>query len=151
MISLYRQKKDRQSVAFATSFAVSFPAFCCVLQSRRPREQPSYHSALFTSKMSGTPGTLRGTPSRGQGRGAIPFNTNSPAATGPSNIPRPVLETAHSTTGASEASGMSASRQKQTKRDEVRLPRLIALISRVYLPRASHRRSRHLFFIDLLP
>ncbi|OIW27010.1 CBS-domain-containing protein [Coniochaeta ligniaria NRRL 30616] len=68
--------------------------------------------------MSGTPGTLRGTPSRGQGRGAIPFTTNSPAATGPSSIPRPVLETAHSTTAASEASGMSASRQKQTKRDE---------------------------------
>jgi len=84
--------------------------------------------------MSGTPGTVRGTPSRGQGRGAIPFTTNSPATPGPSSIPRPVLETAHSTTAASEASGVSASRQKQTKRDEVRLMPLIAFRRGVYLP-----------------
>lgn len=71
-------------------------------------------------------GTMRGTPNRGQSRGAIPFQTNSP---GGSNIPRPVLEThashaaaAHSQLAPSEvASGVSASRQKQSKRDEVRL------------------------------
>ncbi|KAK0725147.1 mitochondrial ribosomal protein subunit S4 [Lasiosphaeris hirsuta] len=70
--------------------------------------------------MSATPGTLRGTPSRGQNqnRGAIPFA--SPSTT--SAIPRPVLETtaSHAAPAASEAgaSSMSASRQKQTKRDE---------------------------------
>ncbi|KAH8668765.1 ribosomal protein subunit S4 [Xylariales sp. PMI_506] len=64
-------------------------------------------------------GTMRGTPNRGQGRGAIPFNTGSPAA---SNIPRPVLDThtpSHPQPAPSEAaSGVSASRQKQSKRDE---------------------------------
>ncbi|KAH8888479.1 CBS-domain-containing protein [Thozetella sp. PMI_491] len=62
--------------------------------------------------------TLRGTPNRGQARGGIPFNTASPSA---SNIPRPVLENTHSTpTPASEVGGssVSASRQKQTRRDE---------------------------------
>lgn len=62
-------------------------------------------------------GTVRGTPNRGQGRGAIPF-ANSPAT---SNIPRPVLENTHSSNAAiSEAGGssVSASRQKQSKRDE---------------------------------
>ncbi|KAK1753144.1 hypothetical protein QBC47DRAFT_304874 [Echria macrotheca] len=66
--------------------------------------------------MSANPGTMRGTPGRGQGRGAIPF-TNSPST---SAIPRPVLDNNHpapaSETGAS--SSMSASRQKQSKRDE---------------------------------
>lgn len=56
-------------------------------------------------------GTMRGTPSR-QGRGNIPFAASSPAG---SNIPRPV-------DGQSEASSsVSASRQKQSKRDEVRI------------------------------
>ncbi|TVY84930.1 Meiotically up-regulated protein [Lachnellula suecica] len=62
-------------------------------------------------------GTLR-TPNRGgQARGTMPTFNNSPAA---SNIPRPALETHTSTTAPSEAGGstMSASRQKQTKRDE---------------------------------
>ena len=60
--------------------------------------------------------TLRGTPNRGQGRGAIPFN-GSPAT---SSIPRPVLE-GHASSMGSEAgaSSLSASRQKQSKRDEV--------------------------------
>ncbi|KAI0127584.1 hypothetical protein BJ170DRAFT_683419 [Xylariales sp. AK1849] len=65
-------------------------------------------------------GTMRGTPNRGQGRGAVPFNTNSPAG---SNIPRPVLE--HAASHASglpapseAASGVSTSRQKQSKKDE---------------------------------
>ncbi|KAH9904394.1 hypothetical protein F4778DRAFT_770356 [Xylariomycetidae sp. FL2044] len=66
-------------------------------------------------------GTLRGTPNRGQGRGTLPFNTGSPAN---SNIPRPVLEShGHSSHSqqppvSETASGVSASRQKQTKRDE---------------------------------
>ncbi|KAI0394444.1 hypothetical protein F5Y17DRAFT_466287 [Xylariaceae sp. FL0594] len=61
-------------------------------------------------------GTMRGTPNRGQSRGAIPFATNSPAA---SHIPRPTIESHHSQPAPSEAaSGVSASRQKQSKRDE---------------------------------
>lgn len=78
---------------------------------------PSY----VNNAMSGN--TLRGTPGRGQGRGAIPFN-GSPAT---SSIPRPVLESAHSshagsTSEAGGGSSVSASRQKQSKRDEVRYP-----------------------------
>ncbi|WDK13292.1 hypothetical protein CGRA01v4_04573 [Colletotrichum graminicola] len=67
--------------------------------------------------------TLRGTPNRGQARGSIPF-TQSPSVTGPatpstsSGIPRPVLET-QATQSEVGGSGVSASRQKQTKRDEV--------------------------------
>ncbi|KAM0553937.1 hypothetical protein ACHAPJ_007288 [Fusarium lateritium] len=57
--------------------------------------------------------THRGTPTRNQGRGAIPF-TNSPSG-GPSSIPRPVLEPSPPT---DTGSAVSASRQKQTKRDE---------------------------------
>ncbi|UNI17438.1 hypothetical protein JDV02_003781 [Purpureocillium takamizusanense] len=56
-------------------------------------------------------GTMRGTPNRNQNRGAIPF-ANSPA--GGSNIPRPVLDSQPSETSSS----VSASRQKQSKRDE---------------------------------
>ncbi|KAH6686780.1 hypothetical protein F5X68DRAFT_207923 [Plectosphaerella plurivora] len=65
--------------------------------------------------------TLRGTPNRGPSRGAIPF-ANSPS-TG-SSIPRPVLETVDSSklsdAGAVPpvGSSVSASRQKQSKRDE---------------------------------
>lgn len=55
-------------------------------------------------------GTMRGTPNR-QGRGNIPFQ-NSPVN---SAIPRPVLDSQPSETSSS----VSASRQKQTKRDEV--------------------------------
>ncbi|KAK4446565.1 hypothetical protein QBC34DRAFT_305012 [Podospora aff. communis PSN243] len=65
--------------------------------------------------MSANPGTVRGTPGRGQGRGAIPF-ANSPSG---SAIPRPVLETNHPTPSSEAgASSMSASRAKQSKRDE---------------------------------
>lgn len=72
--------------------------------------------------MSANPGTMRGTPNRGQGRGAIPF-ANSPSTTttttAGSAIPRPVLESTHATTSSEAgASSMSASRAKQTKRDE---------------------------------
>ncbi|KAI2616875.1 CBS and PB1 domain-containing protein [Hypoxylon sp. NC1633] len=63
-------------------------------------------------------GTMRGTPSRGQSRGANPFGPGSPAN---SNIPRPVLEShghSHQPAPSEAASGISASRQKQSKRDE---------------------------------
>ncbi|KAM5388840.1 hypothetical protein ACJA88_000704 [Fusarium oxysporum] len=56
--------------------------------------------------------TYRGTPTRNQGRGAVPF-TNSPS--GGSSIPRPVLEPSPPT---ETGSAVSASRQKQSKRDE---------------------------------
>ncbi|KAM7207895.1 hypothetical protein V8F20_001689 [Naviculisporaceae sp. PSN 640] len=66
--------------------------------------------------MSTNPGTMRGTPGRGQGRGNIPF-ANTPTS---SAIPRPVLETTHtpSSDAGAASSSLSASRQKQTKRDE---------------------------------
>ena len=72
--------------------------------------------------MSVNPGTLRGTPSRNQGRGSVPFpNNNSPAPAGASSaIPRPVLETPPAAASEVGGSSLSASRQKQTKRDEVR-------------------------------
>ncbi|KAI5466839.1 hypothetical protein BGZ63DRAFT_398469 [Mariannaea sp. PMI_226] len=57
--------------------------------------------------------TFRGTPTRQQGRGAIPF-ANSP---GGSSIPRPVLEQ-QQPQPAESSSSVSASRQKQSKRDE---------------------------------
>lgn len=57
---------------------------------------------------------MRGTPSRGQGRGNLPTFNNSPA----SNIPRPALDT-HASSSEAGTSTMSASRQKQSKRDEV--------------------------------
>ncbi|KAI0104639.1 hypothetical protein GGR51DRAFT_521616 [Nemania sp. FL0031] len=66
-------------------------------------------------------GTVRGTPNRGQGRGTVPFGSSSSPVH--SNIPRPTLEShghsSHSQPAPSEtASGVSASRQKQSKRDE---------------------------------
>ena len=66
--------------------------------------------------MSAAGGTFRGTPGRGQGRGQVPAFENSP-----SNIPRPKLESQQSSAMQSEngTSALSASRQKQTKRDEV--------------------------------
>ncbi|KAJ4291345.1 hypothetical protein N0V88_006353 [Collariella sp. IMI 366227] len=64
--------------------------------------------------MSANPGTVRGGPNRTQGRGAIPFQ--NPAT--PSGIPRPVLETTATASSDAGVSSVSASRQKQTKRDE---------------------------------
>ena len=66
--------------------------------------------------MSVPAGTLRSTPGRGQGRGQVPAFENSP-----SNIPRPKLESHPGSIIQSETatSTLSASRQKQTKRDEV--------------------------------
>lgn len=62
-------------------------------------------------------GTMRGTPSRSGGRGQAPLGS-SPANN--SGIPRPVIETHHAPPPPSDvASGVSASRQKQSKRDEV--------------------------------
>ena len=71
----------------------------------------------ITNKMS--TGTFRSTPTnRGQGRGQLPNFESSP-----SNIPvpRPKLETHGNSTIGSEAgtSTLSASRAKQSKRDEV--------------------------------
>jgi hypothetical protein len=65
-------------------------------------------------------GTMRGTP---KGRGTVPTFSNSPA----SNIPRPAFES-HPSASQSEAGGstMSASRQKQSKRDEVCLAQLLS-------------------------
>ncbi|KAI1103017.1 CBS and PB1 domain-containing protein [Jackrogersella minutella] len=76
--------------------------------------------------MSGS--TMRGTPSRGGNRQPAPFSgpAGSPAN---SNIPRPVLEThggggggggghSHQPAPSDAASGISASRQKMSKRDE---------------------------------
>lgn len=71
-----------------------------------------------TATMSANPGTMRGTPSRNSGRGAIPFATSTPPTN--SAIPRPVLETTHTPTSETGASSsLTASRAKQTKRDEV--------------------------------
>ncbi len=72
---------------------------------------------LVSAIMSAAGGTFRGTPNRGQGRGQVPVFENSP-----SNIPRPKLESQASSTIQSDngMSTLSASRQKQSKRDEVR-------------------------------
>jgi len=92
---------------------------------RKRLETPTSHLLNHVTEpitlpiMAANSGTMRGTPSRGQGRGQLPAFSNSPAA---SNIPRPAFETQTSVSAIqSEAGGatMSASRQKQTKRDEV--------------------------------
>jgi hypothetical protein len=82
-----------------------------------PRNQsalsiPHFHRDTTLLKMASS-GTMRGTP---KGRGTVPAFANSPA----SSIPRPAYET-HASGSQSEAGGstMSASRQKQSKRDEV--------------------------------
>ena len=95
------------------------------LQSHRPLNVvllalvPLVHSAIIIIViMSAAGGTYRGTPNRGQGRGQVPVFENSP-----SNIPRPKLESHASSTMQSDSTGtstLSASRQKQAKRDEVR-------------------------------
>lgn len=80
--------------------------------------------------------TMRGTPSRGpgDGRGRIPTFNHSPAPG--SGIPRPVLEPQRESYAAnSEVGGsstVSASRQKQSKRDEVSLLWFTATQSRDY-------------------
>ncbi|KAI9777690.1 MAG: hypothetical protein M1839_008609 [Geoglossum umbratile] len=60
-------------------------------------------------------GTFRSTPGRGQGRAQIPAFNNSP-----SGIPRPASDTPGGSALHSDAGGstLSASRQKQSKRDE---------------------------------
>lgn len=65
---------------------------------------------------------MRSTPSRGQNRGAVPFTPNNTAPTPTSSgIPRPVLDVPHGSshgTGSEVGGTVSASRQKQSKRDE---------------------------------
>ena len=78
---------------------------------------PSRLIGPFLVTMSAASGTFRGTPNRGgHGRGQVPVFENSP-----SNIPRPKLESHASSAMQSETgtSTLSASRQKQSKRDEV--------------------------------
>ncbi|KAL2163266.1 hypothetical protein VTH06DRAFT_5322 [Thermothelomyces fergusii] len=89
--------------------------------------------------MSVNPGTVRGAPGRGQGRGAIPF-TNSPA--GPSGTPRPVHE-GPPTTSEAGGSAVSASRQKQSKKDEaIRRKMESDLSKKKYLTTTRARQSR---------
>ncbi|CZR64373.1 probable CBS and PB1 domain protein [Phialocephala subalpina] len=60
-------------------------------------------------------GTMRGTPNRGQNQRTIPAFNNSPA----SNIPRPASGfDSHTTISDAGGSTMSASRQRQSNRDE---------------------------------
>jgi len=58
-------------------------------------------------------GTFRGTPRGGRPQPVSSY-TDSPSA-----IPRPKLETAQSTASDAGLSNLTASRQKQSKRDEV--------------------------------
>ena len=70
--------------------------------------------------MSTNPGPARNTPSRASNRGGMQYTPNPSASS--SAIPRPVLESnhvSHSTGGSEVGASMSASRQKQSKRDEV--------------------------------
>ncbi|EHY52203.1 hypothetical protein HRR83_003233 [Exophiala dermatitidis] len=86
--------------------------------------------------MSGIGGTYRGTPNR---RGQIPFTDS------PSSIPRPKLESTASTAPSemSTTSTMSASRQKQSKRDEAIRRKMEADLSKKkHVPsRARHTRK----------
>ncbi|KAL8708026.1 MAG: hypothetical protein Q9220_007022 [cf. Caloplaca sp. 1 TL-2023] len=90
--------------------------------------------------MSTAGGTFRGTPGRGQGRGQVPVFENSP-----SNIPRPKLESHASSAMQSESgtSTLSASRQKQSKRDEAIRKRMEADLNKKKgnAPRARHTRK----------
>ncbi|KAL8827326.1 MAG: hypothetical protein Q9191_003251 [Dirinaria sp. TL-2023a] len=89
--------------------------------------------------MSAAGGTFRGTPGRGQGRGQVPAFENSP-----SNIPRPKLESQQSSAMQSDtgASTLSASRQKQSKRDEAIRKKMEADLNKKKnnVPRARHTR-----------
>ncbi|MCJ1288202.1 hypothetical protein MMC26_007557 [Xylographa opegraphella] len=92
--------------------------------------------------MSAAGGTYRGTPGRGQGRGQLPGFENSPSAI---PVPRPKLETQPSSNLQSETgtSTMSASRQKQSKRDEAIRKKMEAdLNKKKHVPnRARHTRK----------
>ncbi|KAL9103954.1 MAG: hypothetical protein Q9163_001060 [Psora crenata] len=83
-------------------------------------------------------GTFRGTPTgRGQGRGQMPVFENSP-----SNIPRPKLESHASSAIQSDngTSTLSASRQKQSKRDEAIRKKMEADLNK---KRGGANRARH--------
>ncbi|MCJ1424978.1 hypothetical protein MMC29_002866 [Sticta canariensis] len=89
--------------------------------------------------MSAPGGTFRGTPSRGQGRSQVPAFESSP-----SNIPRPKLESQNSTIQSeSGTSTLSASRQKQSKRDEAIRKKMEADLNKKKgnAPRARHTRK----------
>ncbi|KAK7753423.1 hypothetical protein SLS62_004714 [Diatrype stigma] len=91
-----------------------------------PEDESSIAKILtFASKrnLGSMSGTMRGTPSRAghrSGGGAPPYAGSSVSPANNSNIPRPVIETHHATPPppSEVASGVSASRQKQSKRDE---------------------------------
>ncbi|KAL9011053.1 MAG: hypothetical protein Q9173_004070 [Seirophora scorigena] len=90
--------------------------------------------------MAAAGGTFRGTPGRSQGRGQVPqFESSS------SNIPRPKLESQVSSAMQSESglSTLSASRQKQSKRDEAIRKRMEVDLSKKKggAPRARHTRK----------
>lgn len=83
---------------------------------------------------------MRGTPTRGQGRGQLPAFSNSPA----SSIPRPASE-AHGSASASDAgasSTLTASRQKQSKRDEAIRRKMEADLSKKRHPAGRARQTR---------
>lgn len=84
-------------------------------QTESDRDYPLTH--INPQTMASSTGTMRGTPKNN--RGQLPAFNNSPAA---SNIPRPAFET-HASQSEAGGSTMSASRQKQTKRDEVKTTR----------------------------
>jgi hypothetical protein len=73
-------------------------------------------------------GTFRGTP---KSRGGAAAGQTGTFPNSPSHIPRPALETHTSTVSASDAgtSTLSASRQKQSKRDEVYLMNSVVMLS----------------------
>ncbi len=109
--------------------------------------------------MSAAGGTYRGTSNRGQGRGQVPIFDNTPG--GPSNIPRPKFESHASSAMQSESgtSTLSASRQKQSKRDEVsytvslgtsiRLTTNCRLSGRRWRPTSAGRKGALLLELDI--
>ncbi|KAI4190543.1 MAG: hypothetical protein LQ346_004895 [Caloplaca aetnensis] len=90
--------------------------------------------------MSAAGGTFRGTPGRGQSRPQVPSFENSPSA-----IPRPKLESQASSAMQSDngMSTLSASRQKQSKRDEAIRKRMESDLNKKKggAPRARHTRK----------
>ncbi|KAL8923263.1 MAG: hypothetical protein Q9208_004663 [Pyrenodesmia sp. 3 TL-2023] len=90
--------------------------------------------------MSAAGGTFRGAPGRAQSRPQVPNFENSPSA-----IPRPKLESQASSTMQSDngMSTLSASRQKQSKRDEAIRKRMESDLNKKKggAPRARHTRK----------
>ena len=136
---------DRRTVPFAKtrSISVYFKCHCGVpLQRNRGALTSENHNHLEanstqhrtnTASMSAT-GTFRGTPK------AAP--AQNPFQDSPSAIPRPKLEPTQSSSDA--MSGLSASRAKQSKRDEVRSLAKLKMIRSSFFTRLSGRRSRQI-------